>query len=150
MSSGVVLRPVAPADLDAHFAQQHDPRSAAMAAVPARERPAFDAHWAKLLADPTVVLLTIDVGGEVVGSALSFVRDGRREVGYRIAREHWGRGYASAALVKLVAGIDERPLFAVVAVGNAASIRVLEKAGFAAVAEETGDDGVALRVFRLD
>src|SRR5439155_16255443 len=34
-------------------------------------------------------------GREVAGYVLSFARDGRREVGYRLGREHWGRGIAT-------------------------------------------------------
>jgi RimJ/RimL family protein N-acetyltransferase len=126
----VRLREVRADDLPIHFEQQRDPESVALAGVPARDREAFDAHWAKLLADDTVVLRSIVADGEVVGSALSFVRDGRREVGYWIGREHWGRGIASRALPLLLAELPERPLHATVAAHNAASMRVLEKCGF--------------------
>ena len=144
----VSLRAVRDEDLPIHFAQQGDPESVALAAVPARDREAFDAHWAKLRADESVVLRSVVADGEVVGSALSFVRDGRRQVGYWIAREHWGRGIASAALPQLLDEIAERPLTARVAAHNAASLRVLAKCGFAAVAEE--DEGeVRLVVLRL-
>src|SRR4029077_6096778 len=102
-------------------------------AVPARDRPAFDAHWAELLADPGVVLLTVVADGEVAGSALSFVRGGRRQVGYWIARAHWGKGIASLALAQLLDELPERPLYATVAAHNGASLRVLEKQGFAQI-----------------
>ena len=132
------LREVLPADLPVHFEQQRDPESVALAAVPARDREAFDAHWAKLLADDTVVLRSIVVDGEVVGSALSFARDGERQVGYWIGREHWGRGIASRALPLLLAELPERPLHATVAAHNPASVRVLEKSGFTRVGERDG------------
>jgi RimJ/RimL family protein N-acetyltransferase len=145
----VHLREVRAGDLPIHFAQQCDPDSNALAAVPARDRRAFDAHWAKLLADPDVVLRTVVADGEVAGSALSFVRDGRRQVGYWIRREHWGRGIATAALGLLLVAVAERPLHATVAAHNAASLRVLEKCGFAVVGEVREDHGVRLRVLRL-
>jgi RimJ/RimL family protein N-acetyltransferase len=145
----VRLREVLPADLPLHFEQQRDPASMAMAAMPARDRAAFDAHWARLLADPSVVLRTVLADGEVAGSALCFVRDGQRQVGYWIAREHWGRGIATCALGLLLEEVAERPLHARVAAGNGASRRVLERCGFALVAEE-GGAGVRLLVLRLD
>jgi RimJ/RimL family protein N-acetyltransferase len=126
----IVLREVHPEDLPVHFEQQRDAESNAMAVVPAREREAFDAHWRALLADPEVVVRTIADGDEVVGSALSFVRDGKRQVGYWIGREHWGRGIAGAALGQLLVIVAERPVYATVAGHNAASLRVLRKHGF--------------------
>src|SRR4051812_5506740 len=92
------LRRVVPADLPTHFENQRDPASTGMAAVPPREREAFDLHWTTILADPSVVVRTVLADEVVAGSAVSFVRDGERQVGYWIAREHWGRGIATAAL----------------------------------------------------
>src|SRR3954447_19935341 len=140
----VRLREVLPGDLPIHFEQQRDADSTALAAVPPRDREAFDAHWAKLLADDSVVLRSILADGEVVGSALSFVRDGERHVGYWVGREHWGRGIASVALGLLLDELTERPLVATVATHNRASRRVLEKHGFSVV----GGDA-ALLVLRL-
>ena len=146
----VRLRPVVASDLPVHFEHQADPESAALAAVPSRDRDAFDTHWARILADPAVVVLTIEADGEVAGSALSFVRDGRRQVGYRIGREHWGRGVATAALTELVARhVTDRPLFARVAAHNPASRRVLEKCGFRLVAREPDGD-LEMLLLRLD
>jgi RimJ/RimL family protein N-acetyltransferase len=84
----------------------------------------------------------------VAGSVLSFVRDGQRQVGYWIAREHWGKGVATAALTQLLGEVCERPLFARVAAGNHGSLRVLEKCGFQSVGEERDGD-VRLLVLRL-
>ena len=53
MDGRVQLRAVVEADLPIFFEHQRDPESNAMAAFPARDREAFDAHWAKILADPT-------------------------------------------------------------------------------------------------
>lgn len=144
----VRLRPVRPEDATAHFEQQADPESAAMAAVPMRDRAGFDAHRAISMRDPDNVLLSVVVDDEVVGSAMSFRRDGARHVGYRIAREHWGKGIATAALGLLLEELAERPLIATVAEHNVASLRVLEKHGFRRVGEEQADD-VRLIVFEL-
>jgi RimJ/RimL family protein N-acetyltransferase len=144
-SINLELRNVLPGDLGIHFEQQRDPESTALAAVPARDRAAFDEHWARLLADDTVVLRSIVADGRVVGSALSFLRDGERHVGYWIGREHWGRGIASRALALLLEEVRDRPLVATVAAHNAASLRVLAKSGFVRV-----DDGAELVTLRLD
>jgi RimJ/RimL family protein N-acetyltransferase len=144
----VELREVLPSDLPIHFEQQLDPDSSQMAAVAARDRPSFDEHWAKNLVDPTNVIRTVLVDGEVAGSALSFLRDGERQVGYWIAREHWGRGIASAALAQLLEELPERPLFATVAADNLGSRRVLEKCGFETIGEQLDGD-VRLLAMRL-
>jgi RimJ/RimL family protein N-acetyltransferase len=144
----VRLREVVPSDLPLHFEQQRDPDSSRMAAVAPRDRPAFDAHWAKILVDPTVVIRTVLADGKVAGSVLSFVRDGERQVGYRIAREHWGKGIATAALAQLLGEVSERPLFARVAADNHRSRRVLENCGFEPVGEERDED-IRLLVLRV-
>jgi RimJ/RimL family protein N-acetyltransferase len=61
------------------------------------------------------------------------------EVGWRIAREHWGRGYAPEAARAVVAfGFDVLDLDEIVsftAVGNASSRRVMDKLGMTEVGE---------------
>ena len=63
------------------------------------------------------------------------------EIGWRIAREHWGRGYATeAALAVLRFGFERLGLAEIVAftaVGNARSRRVMEKLG---MTHEPADD----------
>lgn len=126
----VRIRPVEAEDLPVFFAHQADPVAAEMAQFPSRERAAFDAHWIAVLADETNVVFTVLADGVVAGNVLAFYGGPGREVGYWIGREHWGTGIATAALSLLLEELDERPLVAVVAVDNAASIRVLEKCGF--------------------
>lgn len=147
--AAVALRAVRTTDLDQFFADQADPQSAALAVVPARSRPEFLSHWAKISADPRVVLRTITASGDPVGNALSFVRDGHRHIGYRISRAHWGRGVASTALPLLLHEISERPLIATVAEHNAGSIRVLEKSGFRYVSSEPWEDGITGAIYHL-
>ena len=138
MADTVTLRPVEAADLPIFFEHQRDPAGIAMAGVGGRDRAAFDEHWANILADDAGRIRTILVGGEVAGNALSFVRDGRREVGYWIGRDHWGRGVATAALMAFLGEEESRPLYAGVLPANLGSLRVLEKCGFAVVGEEDG------------
>src|SRR5262249_31729380 len=70
---------------------------------------------------------------QVVGSIVCFEWDGKREVGYWIDRQHWGKGLATAALSLFLGEVAERPLYAGAARDNVASLRVLEKCGFATV-----------------
>ncbi len=133
---GVLLRDVSQADLPIFFAQQLDPEATRMADFPSREHDVFMAHWAKIMADPKVMLRTIISGGQVAGNVVSFVpkgghgREGEREVGYWLGKTFWGRGIASAALAAFLEIEKTRPLFGYVATGNLGSIRVLEKCGF--------------------
>ena len=131
----VSLRDVEEADLPILFEHQLDPEANRMGAFKPRSREAFVAHWATVLRDETVVKKAVLVGGEVAGNVVSFERDGEREVGYWIAREHWGKGVATQALSQLLKLVTERPLYAYVAKRNVASLRVLQKCGFEIVKE---------------
>ena len=142
MADTVTLRPVEPADLPILFEHQRDPAGIAMAGVGGRDREWFDEHWAKILADEDSLIRTVLAGDEVAGHVLSFERDGRREVGYWIGRDHWGRGVATAALVAFLGEEQFRPLHAGVLPANVGSLRVLEKCGFAVVGED--DDGLVI------
>lgn len=131
----VALREVRPDDLPLFFEYQRDPVAVAMAAFPSREREAFDAHWARILADPAVIVRTVSADGEVAGNVLSFDRAGAREVGYVLGRAHWGRGIATRALALYLEVERTRPLVARVVKHNGASLRVLAKTGFRVVGE---------------
>jgi len=135
----VLLRDVTEDDLPLLFEHQFDVHATRMAAFPARDRDAFDRHWAQILGDATVVTRTILADGAVAGNVVSWLQDGERLVGYWIGREHWGRGIATRALAELLGEIEERPLYARVARHNVGSIRVLEKCGFTRRAED-GDE----------
>jgi len=130
MSGEVTLRDVGDDDLPIFFVHQSDPESNRMAAFPARDQAAFDGHWAKIRADPTIVLRTIVVDGQVAGNFVSFEQGAAREIGYWIGREFWGRGIATHALAQFLDIVTVRPLHAVLAPHNVASRRVLEKCGF--------------------
>ena len=127
------LREVADPDLPVFFDHQQDAEACFMAAFTAEDpsdRAAFDAHWAKVRANATVITRTVEVDGAVAGHVASWIQDGQRELTYWLGRDHWGRGLATQALTAFLAEVDERPLFARAAADNAGSIRVLEKCGF--------------------
>jgi RimJ/RimL family protein N-acetyltransferase len=133
------LRAVEADDLPILFEHQADPVASELAGIPSRDREAFDAHWVKVLRDPSVIVRTIVVDGKVVGAVQSWPGEGERLTGYWIGREFWGRGIASAAMAKFLAIDRQRPLEAHVAKTNPGSIRVLQKSGFELEREE--DDG---------
>jgi len=134
-----VLRDVIDSDLPIFFEHQRDPEATSMAAFPARDRAAFDAHWQKILADDQLTAKTVLFEDRVAGNVVSWEQDGKRLVGYWIGREFWGQGLATRALAELLAELPQRPLHAYVAATNAGSIRVLEKCGFV-LAEEEPDE----------
>lgn len=144
-----VLRAVVEADLPVFYEHQLDPEAAAMAAFPSRDHDVFMAHWAKMLASDSALTWTVVSDGAVAGNIGCWRDGGRRFVGYWIGREFWGRGLATQALAEVLDLVDERPLHAYVAMGNAASIRVLEKCGFAKIGEHGGGDGVTELLLEL-
>ena len=89
-----------------------------MAAFKSRDRDAFMAHWAKIMANPACAVRVIVADGIVAGQIGAWTDGAERLVGYWIGREFWGRGVAKH---------------------NRASIRVLQKAGFTLAREEAFD-----------
>lgn len=148
----VTLRDTLDADLPILYEFQLDEEATRMAAFPARDHAAFMAHWAKILNDETARTRIILLDGLVAGSISTFEMDGRREVGYWVGREFWGRGVATQALAALLVDEPVRPLYAHVAKHNIASRRVLEKCGFVVDGEDTGfpdEDGNPVDEFVL-
>jgi [ribosomal protein S5]-alanine N-acetyltransferase len=72
--------------------------------------------------------------GEVVGIVKAAVVGHRAQVGYVVSKPFWGRGFATDAVRQLVASLEASPsisrIWATCGLNNAASARVLEKAGF--------------------
>ena len=128
-------------DLPILYEHQYDAEASAMAAVPSRERDAYMAHWTRILADPTLDKQIILYDGIVVGNLVAFDRDGQREVGYWLDKAYWGKGIATRALALFLPTLHTRPLHAIVAAHNPASLRVLQKNGFVLVGEEHKADG---------
>ena len=154
----ITLRTLADSDLDALFEWERDPRAVEMAAFTRAnpsDRGAFDAHYERIRNDPSLVLRAIDDDGEFVGTVGSYTMEGKREVTYWIAPERWGQGVASRALQALLAIEPVRPIYGRVADHNAASAKVLARAGFVEVGSDRGFAAgvgaeIVERIYRLD
>lgn len=76
----------------------------------------------------------LEPGGDVVGIVKAAVFGHRAQVGYVVGKPFWGRGFATAAVRELVASLEAMPgisrIWATCALGNPASVRVLEKNAF--------------------
>jgi RimJ/RimL family protein N-acetyltransferase len=138
MSNEVRLRAVISSDLPIFFENQRDQAATAMAAFPSRDHATFTAHWERILAIETNIVLTILAGDDVAGNICCFERDGHWLIGYWLGREHWNKGIATRALVEFLRLVPIRPLRAHVAKSNLASFRVLQKCGFTVCGEEKG------------
>jgi len=141
----LVLRPVSIDDLPIFYEHQRDVLAVEMANFPSREREAFMVHWAKIMVGESGFLRTVVVDGLAAGNVVSFLMEGKREVGYWFGREFWGRGIASGALAAFLMEEVWRPLYGWTAKHNKGSQRVLLKCGFVLEAE-VGEEVV----FRLD
>lgn len=136
----ILLRPLAPTDEDAIFEACQDPEVTRWTSVPSpyqREHASgfIDETIAAWQAgrDPTFAI--VDRASSALAGCIGLVgRDGAYEIGYWLAPSARGRGVATAA-VKLISewairrlGVDRIGLL--VYVGNDASARVAEKAGY--------------------
>jgi RimJ/RimL family protein N-acetyltransferase len=154
----ITLRTLTDGDLDALFVWESDPRAVQMAAftrTDPSDRTAFEAHYERVRANPANTLLAIDDDGEFVGTVSSFTIEGEREVSYWIAPARWGEGLASRALQAFLAIERTRPLYGRVADHNAASAKVLTRAGFVEVGSGTAfapgvGAEVTERIYRLE
>ena len=129
----VVLRLVAETDLDLFFEHWNDDEALRMAAftpADAKDQGAFMNRWRRMRSDSSVLVRTIELRGQVVGSIGSWDNDDQREVTYWIGRAHWGKGIATDALRAFLALETTRPLHAATAADNLGSQRVLMKCGF--------------------
>ncbi|NYF18115.1 RimJ/RimL family protein N-acetyltransferase [Microbacterium sp. AK009] len=136
----IELRDLDDDDLDAVFEMMRDPAAVELAAFTADDpddRDAFDRWIARIRGDDDVTYRIVTEDGAFAGAVGSFTVDGDREVTYWIARHAWGRGVATRALRLLVSREPVRPLFARVAVHNAASRAVLTRCGFTEVSRTT-------------
>jgi RimJ/RimL family protein N-acetyltransferase len=141
MTNNLFLRAVTDSDLPIFFEQQLDKDANVMAAFTPKDptdRAAFMAHWAKILADPGITIRTILVEGQVAGHVSVHSWYGEPEITYWIGKAFWGKGVASQALAQFLDLVTVRPLSARVAKDNLASLRVLQKCGFAISGEDKG------------
>jgi RimJ/RimL family protein N-acetyltransferase len=141
MAGDVLLREVLSDDLPVLFEFERDPEACWMAAFTADDpddRAAFMAHWARVLADDSIIKRTIIFDGQVAGSVVCYLRAGTPEVGYWLGRPFWGQGVATRALALLLRQVTRRPVYARAVKDNAGSLRVLQKCGFAIHGEDHG------------
>lgn len=163
LTDGVVLlRPLAPADAEAHLAGEDDAmarwlsggRSTLATVRAAIERWAHDwrtggpvrAFGVREVASGTLV------GFAEARLAAAYLEPGQVNISYGIFREWRGRGLGGRAL-ELVAGYvggatDARELVLLIARENAASVRVAEKAGFRPRGEVERPEGRLVRYVR--
>jgi RimJ/RimL family protein N-acetyltransferase len=116
MSTDILLRPVTEQDLAEFFSRELD------CAHVARMRTGASA--------PDGRIRTIVAEGQVVGYIAHFKRDGQPEVGYWIAEQFRGEGFATRALEQFLRDISVRPLYARIARSNVRSLRVAQSCGF--------------------
>lgn len=91
-----------------------------------------DEQWSRRPGGPYLIERLSD-RGPVGSCGFGFSGGSCAEIGYIIAREHWGFGYATeclGALVALAGAMAPIELFAHVHPENSRSIRVLQKCGF--------------------
>ena len=135
----VHLRLIEPGDYEQLFRFQADPAAIQMAAFTSADpadRVEFDGHLDRIRTDKSVVPRTILHENDVVGTISAWDTGRIPQIGYSIDPARWGQGLATGALLVFTTMMKRRPLQARVAADNRASIRVLEKAGFARVATE--------------
>jgi RimJ/RimL family protein N-acetyltransferase len=142
MTSNILLRAATEEDGQIFFEQQLDPDANHMAAFTRKnpaDQEAYRAHWTKVLSNDQNINRTILFEGQVAGS-VSIYRDEDEhlEVTYWLGKPFWGKGIATAALGALLTEVQTRPLYARAAKDNHASLRVLEKCGFAIIGEDKG------------
>lgn len=92
-----------------------------------------DAEWARWPAGPYVICDKRN-GALYGGTGLGFETPARASTGYVLAKDAWGKGYATEALqamADLAPRLGIARLYALCHTGHRASWRVLEKCGFA-------------------
>ena len=148
----LTLRDATTADIPALFALQEESGSVELAAIKRRSREAFDEHWRHtVLASPETTKKIIELAGELVGYVVAWCHDEQREVGYWIARAHFGRGIATQALQRFVKEYEtQRPLHAVIAAHNYGSMKVAARVGFVRTHLLVEPDGIEVTMWRLD
>ena len=135
------LRKAIAADVPIFYEQQLDLDANYMAAFTRKDttdKGLFFEHMAKIMADESVMLRTITSNNEVAGYVVRFFRFEKPEVSYWLGKNYWGKGLATQALTIFLSLETTRPIYARVAKDNIASIRVLEKCGFAVCGEDKG------------
>jgi [ribosomal protein S5]-alanine N-acetyltransferase len=155
-SERLLFRDHEPADLDAYCDMEADPEVRRYVGGAPRPRDAAERKFREGLRKPSADRMSmwatvLKLEGRYIGRCgvyPHFTSDGRiiageGTLGFYLARAYWGRGLATEAGRALVNfGFIELGLSRIVTavqVGNNASVRVLEKLGFALVRTEPGE-----------
>ena len=134
-NASIELRDAAVRDIPSFYRMHADPAANEAGDFTPRPKPDFFKHWKRVLKNRLCLKKALVADGKVAGYVVSFYRTGtgepkKREVGYWIAREYWGRGLATEGLKRLLEVYRLRPLYARVAKTNPASLKVALKCGF--------------------
>lgn len=137
-SQNLFLRPAWPEDWEELYpliADEGIVRNLARAPWPYTEQHArdFTARGQDSRLPGFLVTLPGADGSRIVGSSGLHENEGQAELGYWIAREHWGKGYATEAaraVLCVAKALGHTRIHAGHFVDNPASGRVLRKAGF--------------------
>lgn len=142
-TSRLLIRPMRPDDLEALYQRRNDPEVARwqnwtlpyaresaerlVAGVTAMDGPENDQWWMATIADPATDSPLGDLALHLSWQCRT------AEIGYTLAREHWGKGYAveaaSALVVHLFETIGVTRVFGMLHPDNPASAMVLERIG---------------------
>ncbi len=132
MTDGVRLRRVVESDIATFYGFQSEPGACEMAAYTPKGETEFRDHWLANIENENLRLYTILYDERVAGNIVTWESESGWEVGYWLGSAYQGQGVTSTALALLLENHTTRPLYAVVASHNKASIRVLNKNGFVA------------------
>ena len=135
IAASIYLRPVSETDVP-HFFLHSQEEEAIQMAHPANavlEWSEFDQKWSRIRSSHAFFCRSVIFGNEVAGYVAHFSQMGVPSVSYWFARRFWGQGLARRALRLFLEQVADRPLYARVASGNVASLRVLVTNGFNAI-----------------
>jgi RimJ/RimL family protein N-acetyltransferase len=136
MAGSIQLRNVHLNDIAAFYAhhlQLHPLCKTASEEEIAAENIRFAERWERMILDSAVLVQAILWQGSVAGYIAHFAQLGRPALSYWVSKDYWGQGIATQAVEAFLPLVQPRPLYARVAWDNHASLRVLEKVGFAIV-----------------
>lgn len=141
ITSTISLTETVEEDLEAFFYFQLDSEANYLAAFTAKDptnKAAYIEKYTTHLADPTIRMRTIKMGGVIVGSIAKFEIENEAGITYWIDKPFWGRGIATTALANFLLIEQARPIYGYVAFDNYGSQKVLEKCGFVKIGTDKG------------